>query len=114
MAPDDTTIGFANILATRKICSLVGNVPSEPREMVRYAARLSQYCRNVRQRLLDLLDQIITYQLCVRVPANLPCDENLTALRDDAIRIALRRLPSFRMQKFKVVHPNHRWRSLKR
>jgi hypothetical protein len=35
-------------------------------------------------------------------------------LRDDAIRIALRRLPSFRMQKFKVVHPNHRWRSLKR
>ena len=69
------------------------------------AARLTARSRkdidNVFQRLLDLDDEIVAFKLRQRVPADLAGNENLSALRNDAVGVALWRSPVLRLHNFK-------------
>ena len=51
--------------------------------------------------LLDLDDEIVAFKLRQRVPADLAGNENLSALRNDAVGVALWRSPVLRLHNFK-------------
>ena len=80
MPADDAPIGLADFLLTRDIFGFVGDVPGQPHEMTRLAARLGQHRDDVRKRLLDLGDKIVADQLAVLIPADLSGNENLAAV----------------------------------
>jgi hypothetical protein len=49
---------------------------------------------DVSQRLFDLRDEITANQFALLVPADLSGDENLPALRGDAVGVTFRRSPA--------------------
>ena len=61
--------------------------------MARLAARSREDVDDIFQRLLDLSDEIVALELRLRVPADLAGNENLAALRNDAVGVAFRRRP---------------------
>ena len=65
------------------------------------AARSREHVNDIFERLLDLGDEIVALELRLRVPADLTGNENLPALRRDAIGVALWRRPVLWLHDFK-------------
>ena len=100
--PIVAAIGLSDLALASDIFGLVGHVPGEPHEMARLTARSRQHVDDVFQRLLDLGDEIVALELRLRVPADLAGDENLAALRGDAVGVALGREPSASAAQFQT------------
>ena len=66
--------------------------------MPRLGAGLGQHGDDVLQRLPHLADEIVGLELALPVPADLSADEDELAPRSDAIGIADRFRPAFRLQ----------------
>ena len=66
--------------------------------------RLASCCRknvdDIFQSLFDLTDKIIGFEFPLAVPADLTGNENLSALRNDAVDIAFRCRPILRLYNF--------------
>ena len=95
------TIGHSNLALARNIFSLVGHIPIKAHEMTRLAARGREHVNDIFERLLDLGYEIVALELRLCVPADLTSNKNLPALRCDAVGVALRRSPVFRLHDFK-------------
>src|SRR3954471_24031208 len=115
MPADDAAIGFADLALARDIVALVGDEPGHAHDVPRFAAGFRQDGDHVHQRALDLRDEIAADEVRILGPADLPGDEDEPAVGGDAVGIALRRLPAFRLQELKIAHaPPHFWRRRKR
>src|SRR5437879_3208455 len=101
MPADRPTIGFSDLAAARGIFGLVGHIPVKADEMTWLAARSYEDVNDIFQRLLHLGDKIVALELCARVPADLAGNENLPALRSDAVRVASWLHPVFRLHDIK-------------
>src|SRR5262249_32181113 len=93
-------IGFANLLLTGHVLALVRHIPIEAYQMPRLTAGRRENIDDISQSLLNLSDKIVAFELCLPVPADLSSDENLPALRNDAVGIALRGRPLLRLHNF--------------
>ncbi len=72
MPAEDAPISCADIALARGIFGALGDVPVQPHEMPRLAARRIQNASDVAQRLLDLADEVVRLELRFSVPADWP------------------------------------------
>src|SRR6185312_7811680 len=104
MTADDAAIGLADLALARDVSRLVGDVPIEPRDVLRARAGFGQHRHDILQRLLDLGDEVVAHEPGLRGPADLAGDGDVPARRGDAVGVALGRLPAGRVEKLKVGH----------
>src|SRR6185437_2680252 len=100
----DAAIDLSDILLPSDIRCLIGDEPSQPRQMVRFAACFGEYGNDIFQRPFDLDHKVVADEGRVFRPADLPGDEDMPPLSDHSIGIAFGRLPAFRMKKFEIAH----------
>src|SRR5512147_2864125 len=101
MAADRSAIGLSNFPLTGHVLRLVCHIPGEAHQMSRLAARRRKNIDDIFQSLLDLSDKIVAFEFPLTVPANLTGNENLPALRNDAVGITFRSRPILRLHSFK-------------
>jgi hypothetical protein len=93
MFPHHAAISFADFTQSRHIFGLIGDEPSEPRNVFRRATRLSHDRDDILESLADLGDKVLAFEFSVRVPSYLAGDKNRPSFGNDSICVAYRRLP---------------------
>ena len=68
--------------------------------MPRFAACRRKNIDNILQSLFNLSDKTVAFKFPLPVPADLAGNENLPALRNDAVGITFRRRPILRLHNF--------------
>src|ERR1700693_3220635 len=94
----DLAIDLSDFRQTADVFALVNEVPNEVGDMLRSRAAAGEDGSNIAQRLRDLCDEIIALEQAVRVPADLSCEKDRSTLRDNAVGVACRPGPAFRLQ----------------
>ena len=74
---DDAPVGLPDLAHAREVLAFVGDVPSEPHEVLGPGLRLGQDLDDVPERLLDLRHEIVADDFLPRIPAHLAGDEDL-------------------------------------
>src|SRR5262245_61354149 len=98
MLADDLAIGLADAFQIARIFLLVGEIPGHRGDVMRLAAGRTHDGNDILQRLLDLPDEIVGFELALAVPADLAADEYQPPLRLDAVGVADRSGPALRLQ----------------
>ena len=92
------------ILETVQIGALVGDIPRHPGQMLGPGAGLGQNRDDIGQRLIDLAQEIVGFELLRGVPADQPPQEDHPPPRGDAVRVARRGFPGLRMKDLVCTH----------
>ena len=98
VAPEDLSVAGTDRGRRFQVLLAARDIPGEPDEMLRSGAGASQHVDDVEERLASLRREIVAHEPLFRVPADLPGDVNLPALRGDAVRVAARARPARRLQ----------------
>src|SRR5579863_1090519 len=75
----------------RELCMIfvaARDIPSQPYDVFRAGLCLREHGANVLERLSHLVGQTLAVETALRIPADLPGDENLPAGGDDAVTVA--------------------------
>src|SRR5690606_22693077 len=98
MPADNGAVSRADLLQSRLVFALVGNVPGQSHEMLGAGPGLGKDRHDVLQRLARLVGEIVAFEDLLSVPADLAADEDRPAGRGDAVGVAGGRLPARRMK----------------
>ena len=88
---------FPNRLSGIEVGILVRHVPRQPDEVLGARAALVQDRHHILQRLLHLPGQVVGDEFGLLVPGDLPGYEEELTFAEDAVGIASRWLPSWRL-----------------
>jgi len=102
MPPDDAAVDLPDLPPARDIFALVGDIPRHPCEVLGPRAAGAQHGDDVGERLLDLGDEIVALELAARVPADLSGHEDGAPPGGNAVRVASRPRPAFRLEHFEL------------
>src|SRR6185312_5047742 len=108
------SVGLADLTLAREVGGLVSDVPVDTHKVPRFAARFLEHAHDILERLLGLRDEVVANDLRLVGPADLSGNKHLSALGDDAVGIALRRLPLSRLKNLEFAHAPTCSRNLKR
>src|SRR5258708_23964526 len=81
-------VGRADICELCMVFVAARDIPSEPYDVCRAGLCLREHGANVLERLPHLVGQRLAVETALRVPTDLPGDENLPAGGDDAVAVA--------------------------
>ena len=99
MLTHDFPVGRADLLQLREIFGTAREIPGHADDMLGPALRLGEHGQDVPQRLGDLLGKTRVREAAITwVPADLACDEHLTALGEHTVAVSQGALPIGRLQ----------------
>src|SRR5690606_6334375 len=96
--------GLAHGVEAGLVGLLVRHVDGHAGDVLGAASRGAHHGEDVREGAIPLLAEIVRLELLVFVPAHLAAHEEDAPLGQDSIRVALRRLPTLRLDGPKQTH----------